>query len=136
MNAGPDQSFSGTRFPLAVPLNGSATDDGLPNPPGALALAWSQVSGPGTVWFSDPSRSNTTVNFPGAGAYVLRLTASDSVLQASDDLTVTIQRSPSTVTFIPKGSVWKYLDDGSDQGTGWTSLAFIDSSKRGIARGE
>jgi len=59
---------------------------------------------------------------------VLRLTANDGALQASDDLTVTIQRSPSTVTFIAKGSVWKYLDDGSDQGTAWTSLAFDDSA--------
>ena len=128
VNAGPDQSFAGTNFPLAVALNGTANDDGQPSPPGALTLAWSQVSGPGTVWFSNPSQSNTTVNFPGVGTYVLRLTANDGALQASDDLTVTIQRSPSAVTFIAKGSVWKYLDDGSDQGTGWTSLAFIDSA--------
>src|SRR5438105_2239754 len=128
VNAGPDQSFAGTNFPLAVALNGTANDDGQPNPPGALTLAWSQVSGPGTVWFSNPSRSNTTVNFPGVGTYVLRLTANDGALQASDDLTVTIQRSPSAVTFIAKGSVWKYLDDGSNQGTAWTSLTFNDSA--------
>jgi len=128
VNAGPDQSLTGTNFPLAVALNGTATDDGLPNPPGALALAWSQVSGPGTVWFSNPSQSNTTVNSPGVGTYVLRLTADDGALQASDDSTVIIQRSPSPVTFIAKGSVWRYLDDGSNQGTAWTSLTFNDSA--------
>src|SRR5437879_13601193 len=35
---------------------------------------------------------------------------------------------PYTTLFRSKGSVWKYLDDGSDQGTGWTSLAFDDSA--------
>ena len=111
----------------AGPLNGSATDDGLPNPPGALIATWSQVSGPGTVWFGNLNQPNTTADFPGIGTYVLRLSASDGVLQASDDLTVTIQRPPSSVTFVPKGSVWKYLDDGSDQGTAWTARGFNDA---------
>ena len=48
-NAGFDQSFTGTNFPLAVTLNGTATDDGQPNPPGALTMTWSQVSGPGAA---------------------------------------------------------------------------------------
>jgi len=34
----------------------------------------------------------------------------------------------STVTLTPAGAVWKYKDDGSDQGTAWTSTAFDDSS--------
>ena len=33
-----------------------------------------------------------------------------------------------TTTFIPPGSTWKYLDDGSDQGTAWRQPAFDDSS--------
>ena len=99
-----------------IALAGSATDDGLPNPPGALTATWSQVSGPGAVWFGNANQPNTMVGFPGIGTYVLRLSANDGALQASDDLTVTIQRSPSPVTFVTKGSIWKYLDDGSDQG--------------------
>jgi hypothetical protein len=31
-------------------------------------------------------------------------------------------------TIIPKGSVWKYLDDGSNQGTSWYSTSFVDST--------
>jgi len=31
-------------------------------------------------------------------------------------------------TIIPKGSVWKYLDDGSNQGTSWYSTSFADST--------
>ena len=31
-------------------------------------------------------------------------------------------------TLLPTGSVWKYLDDGSDQGTAWVDPAFDDST--------
>jgi hypothetical protein len=128
VNAGLDQTLTGTNFPLMVTLSGSATDDGQPNPPGALTLTWSQVSGPGTIWFGNVNHPNSTAAFPGVGAYVVRLTASDGALQASDDLTFTIQRSPSPVTFVTKGSVWKYLDDGSNQGTAWGTRTFTDSA--------
>jgi len=30
--------------------------------------------------------------------------------------------------FVPKGAVWKYLDNGSDQGTAWREVDFNDSS--------
>ncbi|GAB4581936.1 MAG: hypothetical protein Fur0022_46880 [Anaerolineales bacterium] len=40
-----------------------------------------------------------------------------------------IQKSgPHPITLIPAGSSWKYLDDGSDQGTAWRALAFNDST--------
>jgi hypothetical protein len=32
------------------------------------------------------------------------------------------------VTLIPRGSVWRYKDDGSDQGTAWRNLSFNDDS--------
>jgi len=31
-------------------------------------------------------------------------------------------------TLVPQGATWKYLDDGSDQGTAWTSPDFDDSA--------
>ena len=31
-------------------------------------------------------------------------------------------------TLISKGSVWKYLDDGSDQGTAWKEVDFNDAA--------
>ena len=34
----------------------------------------------------------------------------------------------TTNTLIALGSVWKYLDNGSDQGTGWTARTFNDST--------
>ena len=37
-------------------------------------------------------------------------------------------------TLIPLGATWKYLDNGSDQGTAWTQTAFTDSTwKTGAA---
>ena len=66
------------------------SDDGLPNPPGAVSTTWSKVSGPGTVTFGNANAVDTTASFSLAGSYVLRLTANDSALQASDDISVTV----------------------------------------------
>lgn len=37
---------------------------------------------------------------------------------------------PASVTLIPQASVWKYLDNGSDQGTDWTLRGLNDSTWR------
>jgi hypothetical protein len=128
VQAGPDQSLTDTLFPVGLTLAGTASDDGLPNPPGALTVTWSQVSGPGLVEFDDPNQGTTSAWFPGVGSYVLRLSANDGVLQTSDDVTVNLERALSPVTLVPKGSVWKYLDNGSDQGTAWIAPGFNDGA--------
>ena len=87
VSAGPDRTIT---LPSIASLQGSASDDGRPSPPGALTLGWTRVSGPGTVIFSAPAAAVTTASFSAAGTYVLRLTASDSVLSASDDVTVIV----------------------------------------------
>jgi uncharacterized protein (DUF1800 family) len=89
VDAGVDQSISSG---AAAMLSGTATDDGLPA--GTLAISWSKVSGPGIVVFGAPGSLATTASFGGAGTYVLRLTANDSQVATSDDLTVTV--SPSS----------------------------------------
>lgn len=81
---------------VIVTLVGSATDDGLPNPPGALTYQWSKVSGPGDVTFVDDTDPTTDVELSVMGVYVLRLTASDGVLNDADDMTI-------TVTVLPPG---------------------------------
>jgi hypothetical protein len=86
VNAGPDQTIT---LPANVSLNGAATDDGIPTG-GVLTAAWSKVSGPGTVTFSNANAANTTASFSLAGAYALRLTASDTQLTGSDDVEVTV----------------------------------------------
>jgi hypothetical protein len=59
----------------------------------------------------------------------LRLTASDGALAPSDDITVTILHPTTTVPtiLVSKGSIWRYLDDGSDQGTTWRAPTFNDT---------
>lgn len=34
----------------------------------------------------------------------------------------------TNITLVPVGSVWKYLDNGSDQGTAWQAITFDDST--------
>ena len=34
----------------------------------------------------------------------------------------------TTQVIIPEGSVWKYLDDGSDQGSAWKEFSFDDGT--------
>ena len=55
-------------------------------------MQWTLQSGPGTpTWpLSDSNQRSTHVVFPVAGTYVLRLTANDSALASSDDVTVTV----------------------------------------------
>ena len=78
-------------LPSDAQLIGTVSDDGLPNPPGAVSTTWSTVSGPGTVGFADANALSTTVSFDTDGTYVLRLTADDGELSASDDVTITVQ---------------------------------------------
>jgi hypothetical protein len=69
-------------------LNGAVADDGLPG--GPLGSTWTKVSGSGTVTFADAAQPRTTATFSLPGTYVLRLSATDTQLTASDDVTVTV----------------------------------------------
>lgn len=91
VDAGRDQTIT---LPAGAILSGTATDDGFPNPPAALTYLWSQASGPNTAAIATPTQLTTSVSFPIAGAYVFRLTASDSALSASDTLQVTVNPAP------------------------------------------
>jgi hypothetical protein len=94
-NAGSDLVF---QLPDSATLSGSVTDDGLPNPPGGLTTTWSTVSGPGTVTFADNSAPSTTASISAPGTYVLRLTADDSELTDTDEITVQAQPGGTTQT--------------------------------------
>jgi hypothetical protein len=91
VDAGPDQSID---FPALAELDGTVSDDGFPALPGRLALAWSQVSGPGTVTFSTPASDITTAQFSQGGLYVLRLTANDGAIAIHDDVTIQVNHPP------------------------------------------
>jgi hypothetical protein len=97
--AGPDQTINVTQ---TAALYGTVSDDGLPNPPGALATTWSVVSGPGSASFVNPNAVDTTASFSAAGVYVLRLSADDGALTAFDELTITVNAAgsqPITLAF-------------------------------------
>ena len=72
-------------------LAGLTSDDGLPI--GQLTSVWSVVSGPGQVTFADANAPATQATFAAPGVYVLRLTADDTDLSASDEVTITVEAS-------------------------------------------
>jgi hypothetical protein len=134
VNAGLDGAATATTFPVDVQLSPTVVDDGFPAP-SHLSYAWTQISGPGVVVFGDATARATTASLPGVGLYVLRLTVSDGELSSSDDIQFQLDRPLSSVTFVPRGSAWRYLDDNTDQGVLWHDPAFADSTwKEGPAR--
>ncbi len=71
------------------------TDPGVPEVPVVpphLIQTWTQMSGPGTamVTFADWTKLTTTVTAPIEGTYILRLTGSDGLATATDELTAVI----------------------------------------------
>ncbi|GAA3141042.1 hypothetical protein GCM10010466_35110 [Planomonospora alba] len=95
-------------------LRGAVRDDGGPAP---VSVTWSQVSGPGTAAFADATAAATSVSFSATGTYVLRLTASDSALSASDDVAVTVLADGAPIPLnIP---VAKAFDDVEQPPTGY-----------------
>jgi hypothetical protein len=111
VEAGADQTLT---LPSAANLNGRVSDDVLPEG-GTLIISWSKVSGPGTVTFGNAGAATTTATFSDAGSYVLRLTANDSQLTASDDVSVTVMSIlPPTIKAVitpaPNVNGWNISD--------------------------
>ena len=74
-----------TEFQLA----GSFADDELPAPSN-ISIAWSQLSGPGVVSFSDATVLTPMVSIDASGTYELEIIVSDGDKTASDVLIVTV----------------------------------------------
>ena len=105
VNSGPSVN-AGTDFELMMVgtnavftnLSGTVTDaDNLPTGR-VLSIVWSGVSGPGPTFLAkdpaDPTEPRKAkVTFTKPGIYTLRLTASDSLLSASDDLVITVNKT-------------------------------------------
>ncbi len=92
VSAGPNQTLTTT----STTLNGSITDDRLPN--GTVTTNWSVVSGPGTVTFGNVTQAVTTAAFTVPGVYVLQLTGSDGQATVSSDVTVTVLINPTSIS--------------------------------------
>jgi len=99
VSAGADQLIT---LAQSATLAGAASDDGDPNPPATLTITWSKISGPGTVTFGNIHAPVTTAGFSSLGTYVLRLTANDSQLQNSAEVTIIVHDgSPLINSFSP-----------------------------------
>ncbi len=83
VSAGPDAL---RLLPALVDLQGQVTG-GV----GAVTIAWSQISGLGTVVFGSPNTAATTALVAVPGDYVLRLQATDDNGTVSDDMTLTVR---------------------------------------------
>jgi parallel beta-helix repeat protein len=86
VSAGSNQSIT---LPVWASLTGTVSDDGLPRG-GGVTQSWSKVSGPGAVTFGNLNAPSTTAGFSVAGAYVLRLTATDGALSAYANVAITV----------------------------------------------
>ncbi|HEV8660616.1 MAG TPA: glycosyl hydrolase family 18 protein [Thermoanaerobaculia bacterium] len=105
----------------------------------AAPAGFAQVSqlGAGTTSYSDGSLNPST-------AYTYRVraynTAGNSAYSnSSSSTTAALSLPPANAvsgrTLIPAGAPWRYLDNGSDQGTAWRSTIFNDAAwKSGLAQ--
>jgi len=129
VNAGSDQS---TPSGGTSTLGGTVTDDGVPLAPGTVTSVWSVSSGPGSVTFANPTSAATTATFSATGFYVLKLTARDALLSASDEITIGVGTGGSALDpSPPAGVVRARFTDGAGSfwpqqypgvtGDGWAS---------------
>jgi hypothetical protein len=82
--------------PGAIPQ--AQTNTAAERPRGGLSVTWFEYRGPDKVTFDSPGpiavaggEAVTTAHFPAPGTYVLRAVASDSALQTSADVTITVK---------------------------------------------
>ena len=122
VDAGQDQTI---KLPASAGLRGTVTDDGLPRG-SSVTATWSMVSGPGAVVFADPNAAVTTASFSVSGVYILRLSASDTELTASDDVVITVSKNdPPVVDAGPDQTV--ILSSGTTQEPPFIQLVRIQT---------
>lgn len=64
-----------------------------------------------------------------AGTHTIAAVAVDNASgRTTNSISITATNPPGITTIITNGSDWKYLDNGSDQGTAWHDLGFDDST--------
>ena len=114
--------LSGQNITITLPelamLQGTVTDDGLPNPPATVSTQWSQESGPGTVAFQDLEAVDTMADFSMPGEYVLRLSAYDGSLTSFDEITIAVN----------PGNTAPLVNAGEDLSISMTEVANLAAS--------
>jgi len=99
VSAGPNQTIT---LPATATLSGTAS----PGSAGTLTTMWTS-SGPAVVTFGNASALSTTVTFSQSGTYVLTLTATSGTLNASSNVTITVNPAvkPLTVSAGPNQTI-------------------------------
>ena len=114
----------------------SASVTPIPARAGSLSLLWSKISGPGTVTFSSLQVDSPSVTFSAAGTYVLRLAASDGILQSNRDLTVIVMPSLAGISPAtgPGDNLFVRLPLDESAGTTATDLSGATPAKTGTLK--
>jgi hypothetical protein len=121
---------------LTSPANGTRLTH-----PANLTLAATAADSDGTIasveFFDGPVKLGESRTAPytftwalatsGRHTVTVRATDNDGGTATSAPVELEVV-SPVVGTLIAANSIWKYLDNGSDQGTAWRALAFNDSS--------
>jgi spore germination protein YaaH len=125
-----DNSTNETGFYVERCTGAQPTCDASPS--GFTQIA--QLAANTTSYTAAGLTASTTYTFR-VGAYSADGNSAYAPSAAATTLTPPPPPPSSTATLISFGSVWKYLDNGSDQGTAWRSPAFADSAwKSGAAQ--
>ena len=131
VNAGLDQTIT---LPGVAALSGTVTDDGLPLG-NTLTVKWAQGSGPGTVTFANAVALRTTARFSNPGTYVLRLTASDSVLSGTAEITIVVNAASPGKTYYVSNS-GSNSNSGTSTSSPWKTMAKVQSFLGSLRAGD
>jgi hypothetical protein len=71
-------------------LAGVITDDGKPNPPGAVVATWTNLSGPVPITITNIHSLTNTIPYTDPGEYVFRLVADDGQVKTFNVITQTV----------------------------------------------
>jgi hypothetical protein len=93
-------------------LDGTVTDDGLPNPPATVTTLWEKASGPGHVTFGNASAVDTTATADAPGTYVLLLRANDGAAIGAAQVTLTVTQPPGYASWAA-GIAWGAADSSA-----------------------
>ena len=133
----PSAAIQNTTVPLAVTVRN------LTSTPESFLLTLSNQTSASLIGtqVATAMAGNTTSNFffdwntggLALGNYSLRaiahsLSGETNTTDSVFDRTVNVIRLGDTYSLIPSGSIWNYLDNGTDQGTAWKEANFNDSA--------
>lgn len=77
-------------------------DDGLPS--GIMTQLWTQVSGPESITFTDPTNTITDALFIKPGTYMVRIVAGDGELYTTNNITLYIAPEPCMLRLLFSGT--------------------------------